>query len=105
MITADTRREQTRFQSRFIEIIQRRTVLPTRLGQVGTIKCCQSLASDIGAGPDVHGVEDIKVPVTHPQGEVTVRLYTPEGTGPFPVHFNMHGGEFLLSDCPKTVIY
>lgn len=38
-------------------------------------------------------VEDIQVPVTTPSGEMTVRVYSPEGTGPFPVHLNFHGGE------------
>jgi acetyl esterase/lipase len=69
------------------------------------MKCCQCLVSDDVAGPDVHSVEDFQVSVSHPQGEITVRMYTPEGTGPFPVHFNMHGGEFVLSDRSKTVIY
>ena len=38
-------------------------------------------------------VEDFQVPVTTPSGEMTVRIYSPEGTGPFPVHLNFHGGE------------
>jgi acetyl esterase/lipase len=43
-------------------------------------------------GPDVFHVEDVQVPVTTPVGEMTVRVYSPEGPGPFPVHLNFHGG-------------
>lgn len=44
-------------------------------------------------GPNVFRVEDMQVPVTTPAGEVTIRVYSPEGPGPFPVHLNFHGGE------------
>lgn len=37
-------------------------------------------------------VEDRKVPVSHPAGKINVRIYSPEGPGPFPVHLNFHGG-------------
>ncbi|KAK6211655.1 hypothetical protein QIS74_10919 [Colletotrichum tabaci] len=47
-------------------------------------------------GPDVFHVEDRKVPVTRPAGKVTVRIYSPEGPGPFPVHLNFHGGGWVL---------
>lgn len=43
-------------------------------------------------GPDVFQVKDVNVPVSSPAGEITCRVYTPEGPGPFPVHMNMHGG-------------
>ncbi|KAF3003449.1 hypothetical protein E8E13_002636 [Curvularia kusanoi] len=48
------------------------------------------------AGPDVFNVEDLQVPVTTPAGEITIRIYSPEGTGTFPVHFNFHGGGWVL---------
>lgn len=44
-------------------------------------------------GPDVFHVEDMRVLVTAPVGEVTVRVYSPKGSGPFPVHLNFHGGK------------
>ncbi|KAL5380445.1 hypothetical protein DPSP01_007767 [Paraphaeosphaeria sporulosa] len=47
-------------------------------------------------GPDVFHVEDVQVPVTAPVGEITVRVYSPEGPGPFPVHLNFHGGGWVL---------
>lgn len=45
-------------------------------------------------GPDVFQVRDLPVPVSAPAGEITGRVYTPEGPGPFPVHMNMHGGMY-----------
>ncbi|KAH7241355.1 Alpha/Beta hydrolase protein [Fusarium tricinctum] len=47
-------------------------------------------------GPDVFHVEDRQIPVSHPDGEITVRIYSPEGQGPFPVHLNFHGGGWVL---------
>lgn len=44
-------------------------------------------------GPDVFHVGDKQVLVTTPVGEITVRVYSPEGPGPFPVHLNFHGGK------------
>ncbi|KAH6983415.1 Alpha/Beta hydrolase protein [Ilyonectria sp. MPI-CAGE-AT-0026] len=44
-------------------------------------------------GPDVFQVEDRQVSVSQPTGEITVRIYSPEGPGPFPVHLNFHGGK------------
>ncbi|CAM1509512.1 Fc.00g032510.m01.CDS01 [Cosmosporella sp. VM-42] len=48
------------------------------------------------SGPDVFHVEDCQVPVSQPSGEVTVRIYSPKGPGPFPVHLNFHGGGWVL---------
>ncbi|KAI8168882.1 Trichothecene 3-O-acetyltransferase TRI101 [Colletotrichum sp. SAR 10_70] len=47
-------------------------------------------------GPEVFHVEDRKIPVTKPFGKITVRIYSPEGPGPFPVHLNFHGGGWVL---------
>jgi acetyl esterase/lipase len=47
-------------------------------------------------GPKVFHEEELDVPVTKPSGTVRVRVYTPEGQGPFPVHFNYHGGGWVL---------
>lgn len=56
-------------------------------------------ANDVG--PDVPHVEDIGVLVKNPTGEVKTRLYAPRrpadpGAAPLPVHFNMHGGGWVL---------
>ncbi|CAL5869776.1 uncharacterized protein PFLUO_LOCUS4006 [Penicillium psychrofluorescens] len=50
------------------------------------------------AGPSVFHVEDLEIPVSHPAGEITIRVYTPEGLGPFPVHLNFHGGGWVLGN-------
>ncbi|KAF7554207.1 hypothetical protein G7Z17_g3068 [Cylindrodendrum hubeiense] len=47
-------------------------------------------------GPEVFHVEDRQIPVSKPTGEITVRIYSPEGPGPFPVHLNFHGGGWVL---------
>jgi acetyl esterase len=45
-------------------------------------------------GPEVADITDHRVPVDG--GEITVRVYTPHGTPPFPGHLNIHGGGFWL---------
>jgi acetyl esterase/lipase len=47
-------------------------------------------------GPKVFQEEEFDVPVTRPSGTVRIRVYTPEGPGPFPVHVNFHGGGWVL---------
>ncbi|MFZ8891533.1 MAG: alpha/beta hydrolase fold domain-containing protein, partial [Pseudomonadales bacterium] len=33
-----------------------------------------------------------------PEGPVGVRIYTPEGPGPFPLHVHYHGGGWVIGD-------
>ncbi|UNI16588.1 hypothetical protein JDV02_003014 [Purpureocillium takamizusanense] len=47
-------------------------------------------------GPEVFHVEDRRIPVTRPSGEIPIRVYSPAGPGPFPVHLNFHGGGWVL---------
>ena len=47
-------------------------------------------------GPEVAKVEDRNIP--GPGGEIPVRIYTPEGSGPFPVLVWFHGGGWVLGD-------
>ena len=47
-------------------------------------------------GPEVAKVEDCTIP--GPDGEVPVRIYTPEGNGPFPVLVWFHGGGWVVGD-------
>jgi len=50
-------------------------------------------------GPDVGDVTDRTVPGFEGDGpEVPVRVYTPEGAGPFPTVAFFHGGGFVLGD-------
>ena len=50
-------------------------------------------------GPDVASIVEHRIPVgaegVEP-GEITVRVYTPFGEGPFPGHLYLHGGGFWL---------
>ena len=48
------------------------------------------------AGPAVAKVEDRTIP--GPDGDVPVRIYTPEGSGPFPILAWYHGGGWVVGD-------
>jgi acetyl esterase len=56
----------------------------------------QSFLALAEPGPDVAAVADRTVPVDG--GEIGVRVYTPDGDGPFPAHVYFHGGGFWLGD-------
>jgi acetyl esterase len=47
-------------------------------------------------GPAVAKVEDRRIP--GPEGEIPVRIYTPEGSGPFPALVWFHGGGWVVGD-------
>ena len=47
-------------------------------------------------GPEVAKVEDRTIP--GPDGDVPVRIYTPEGDGPFPILAWYHGGGWVVGD-------
>jgi acetyl esterase len=49
-----------------------------------------------GTGPDVGRVEDRTIP--GPGGEIPIRIYWPEGDGPFPVLVWFHGGGWVIGD-------
>lgn len=42
-------------------------------------------------------VEDKRIPVGA-EGEITIRIYTPEGQGPFPLFIYYHGGGWVIGD-------
>ena len=48
------------------------------------------------AGPEVAAVENRSIP--GPDGDVPVRIYTPEGDGPFPILVWYHGGGWVVGD-------
>ncbi len=54
----------------------------------------QALSHVLGPGPEVAKVEDRSIP--GPAGEIPVRIYTPEGEGPFGVLVHYHGGGFVI---------
>ena len=47
-------------------------------------------------GPEVSAVENRSIPA--PDGDVPVRIYTPEGDGPFPILVWYHGGGWVIGD-------
>jgi len=47
-------------------------------------------------GPEVAKVEDRNIP--GPDGDVPVRIYSPEGDGPFPILAWFHGGGWVVGD-------
>ena len=51
-------------------------------------------------GPEVAQVRDRVVPGPH--GEFPVRVFTPEGTGPFPVYVHFHGGGWCTGNIAMT---
>lgn len=55
-------------------------------------RAMQPPADDIVVG----SIEDRTVP--GPAGEIPVRIYRPEGEGPFPVHVHYHGGGWVIGD-------
>jgi acetyl esterase len=36
--------------------------------------------------------------IAGPAGDIQIRIYTPEGSGPFPVYVNFHGGGWVIGD-------
>ncbi|WXG44912.1 MAG: alpha/beta hydrolase [Promethearchaeati archaeon SRVP18_Atabeyarchaeia-1] len=53
-----------------------------------------------GKPEKVSKVEDLKIP--GPAGQIPVRVYTPEGKGPFPVFVYYHGGGFVIGNVPQS---
>jgi acetyl esterase len=47
-------------------------------------------------GPEVGSVEDRLLP--GPRGDIPVRIYTPSGSGPFPILMLFHGGGFVFGN-------
>ena len=68
-------------------------VIPLELIRQGM--AAQSALSP-GDPPPVAKVENRTIP--GPAGEIPVRVYTPDGVGPFPVLVYYHGGGFVLCD-------
>jgi len=55
------------------------------------------IANRQGSEPEkVNAVEDRAI--KGPAGNISIRIYTPEGTGPFPVIVYYHGGGFVIAD-------
>ena len=67
--------------------------LPDRRNAIGA--ALEEYATDTGlAVGQVASVNDFAVPV--PGGRIRLRVYTPQGDGPHPAFFHIHGGGFTL---------
>lgn len=55
-----------------------------------------SIAIPGAADAVVEGTEDRTIP--GPGGDLPIRIYTPQGTGPFPAIIYMHGGGYVVGD-------
>ena len=81
-----------------LEEIEEFGVLPlNQYGPEGAREVYSELQPDVD-GPDVGAVEDRTVPGYDGGPEVPVRLYRPEGEGPFPTVVFYHGGGFVIGD-------
>lgn len=56
----------------------------------------EALKETEGAAEPVGTIQDLRIP--RRGGEIPVRVYTPEGTGPFPGLVYFHGGGWVLCD-------
>ena len=57
-----------------------------------------SLKLVLGNPEKVSKVEDAKI--TGPAGPIPIKIYTPEGKGPFPIFVYIHGGGWVLGNIP-----
>ncbi|WP_276255875.1 alpha/beta hydrolase [Halomontanus rarus] len=69
-----------------------------------SVEGARALHRDLFAAPDepepVGEVRDLAIP--GPAGDVPIRVYAPDGEGPFPVLVYVHGGGWVLGDIPTT---
>ncbi len=71
------------------------TVSPEEMRQV-----CVDLVNQFGGIPEL--VADIRdLQIDGPAGAIPIRVFTPEGSGPFPVLIYFHGGGWVMGD-PST---
>ena len=71
---------------------------PVRGLPIGELRASVHAASVAMPSPEVTlaSVADHAIP--GPGGDIPVRIYTPEGTGPFPIVTYFHGGGFVVGD-------
>jgi acetyl esterase len=71
---------------------------PVRTVPVDQLRAAVRQSSIAMPGPEVAlaGVADRRIP--GPAGDLPVRIYTPEGDGPFPVIVYFHGGGWVVGD-------
>lgn len=75
--------------------------LPAKMARMGPTPATAATAvakkRGLGTAPEAVGfVEDTKIPA--PGGDLPARIYTPDGSGPFPVLVYFHGGGWVIAD-------
>ena len=71
-------------------------VLPLAQYDADTARAVSAEMRADAEGPKLGDVEDRTVP--GPDGEIPVRIYRPEGEGPFPTVVHFHGGGWVIGD-------
>ena len=76
------------------------TLTPEQARQLPTIAdAVQGVLASQGKGPAVEAVGSVShILIPGPGGTLLVRVYTPSGTGPFPVTVYFHGGGFVIAN-------
>ena len=79
-----------------LEMVAEADVFPLhQYGPEGAREVSRQMRPDVD-GPEVGAVTDRTVP--GPAGEIPVRVYRPEGEGPFPTVVFYHGGGYVIGD-------
>ncbi len=78
-----------------LDMLTAMNVPPMHTQSVAEVRASyDAMAQFRGVQEDVHAVENRTIP--GPAGEIPVRIYTPEGAGPFPVLVYFHGGGWTI---------
>ena len=78
-----------------LDMLTTMNVPPMHTQSVAEVRASyDAMAQFRGAQEEVHTVENRAIP--GPAGEFTLVIYTPEGTGPFPVLVYFHGGGWTI---------
>ena len=78
-----------------LDMLTAMNVPPMHTQSVAEVRASYDAMAQFRAAPEeVHTVENRTIP--GPAGEIPIRIYTPEGTGPLPVLVFFHGGGWTI---------
>lgn len=80
----------------FLDMLAALNVPPANTQTVADARAMMEASRQLDSSPPepIHRVENRTIP--GPAGEIPVRIYTPEGDGPFPVLVYFHGGGWVI---------
>ncbi len=79
----------------FLAMLTAMNVPETHTQPVADVRAFMEASAQLGGElEDIHKVEDRTIP--GPAGTIPIRIYTPEGDGPFPVLVFFHGGGWVI---------